>query len=84
LLSTSFPVYGSSVATPGGWGGPGAQDGVVPPMMKFDMGQAFTVFNLVANLAYTRWGEAFPIVEQAAKKSTAAFVDVRWAWLPRA
>jgi dipeptidase len=72
-----FPVYGSSTATPAGWGGAGAQDGVVPPMMTFNMKQAFTVFNLVANLAYTRWSEAFPIVEQQAKDSTASFLDVR-------
>ena len=70
-----FPVYGCSSAAPEGWAGAGAQDGVVPPMMTFDMGQAFTVFNLVANLAYTRWTDAYPTIEAAAVKSTAAFAE---------
>lgn len=35
--------------------------------------QAFTVFNLVANLAYTRWQDASPLVVSAAQSSTATF-----------
>jgi hypothetical protein len=35
--------------------------------------KAFTVFNLVANLAYTRWRDASPLVVSAAQASTATF-----------
>lgn len=31
-------------------------------MMKFDMGQAHHVFNLVANWAYSRWNVVYPVV----------------------
>jgi len=34
-----FPVYGCSTYAPRGWAGKGAQDGVTPPMMTFDMSQ---------------------------------------------
>lgn len=55
-----FPVYGSATRVSSAFGGAGAQDGVVPPMMTFDMGKAFPVFNLVANWAYSRWAVIYP------------------------
>jgi dipeptidase len=50
-----FPIYGCANEVPEAFGGEGAQDGVTPPVMTFDMKKAFSVFNLVANWAYSRW-----------------------------
>jgi len=57
-----FPVYGSAKQVPEGFAGAGAQDGVTPPLMTFDMQSAFSVFNLVANWAYSRWDLMYPVV----------------------
>lgn len=50
-----FPIYGSATRVPAAFAGKGAQDGVVAPMMEFDLQSAFYVFNLLANFAYNRW-----------------------------
>lgn len=55
-----FPVYGCVTRVPSSFGGQGPQDGVVPPMLTFDMAKAFPVFNLVANWAYSRWSSIYP------------------------
>ena len=55
-----FPIYGSATRVPQSFAGQGAQDGVTPPVMKFSMQNAFSVFNLVANWAYTRWNLIYP------------------------
>ncbi|CAE7843329.1 unnamed protein product, partial [Symbiodinium microadriaticum] len=57
-----FPVYGSVKRVPAAFAGAGAQDGVTPPLMTFDMQSAFSVFNLVANWAYSRWDLMYPDV----------------------
>jgi len=57
-----FPIYGSATEVPEGFAGKGAQDGVVPPLMTFDMNSAFYAFNLVANWAYSRWDIIYPDV----------------------
>lgn len=57
-----FPVYGSATRLPASFEGKGAQDGVVPPMMSFDLKQAFYVFNLAANWAYSRWSDIYPVM----------------------
>ena len=44
-----FPIYGSALNVPTSFAGKGPQDGVTPPVMKFNFNSAFTVFNLVAN-----------------------------------
>lgn len=36
-----FPAYGCATAAPEGWAGAGTQDGVLPPMMTFDMTQVY-------------------------------------------
>eukprot|EP00602_Paraphysomonas_sp_CaronLab_P009703 CAMPEP_0185024584 /NCGR_PEP_ID=MMETSP1103-20130426/7709_1 /TAXON_ID=36769 /ORGANISM="Paraphysomonas bandaiensis, Strain Caron Lab Isolate" /LENGTH=580 /DNA_ID=CAMNT_0027557599 /DNA_START=14 /DNA_END=1756 /DNA_ORIENTATION=+ len=57
-----FPVYGSATRVADAFAGAGAQDGVTPPLMKFDFQSAFSVFNLVANWAYSRWDLMYPDV----------------------
>jgi dipeptidase len=55
-----FPIYGSATEVPEGFAGKGAQDGVTPPVMQFNMDRAFDVFNLVANWVYSRWDLIYP------------------------
>ncbi len=55
-----FPIYGSANHAPKEYGGKGVQDGVISPMLKFDMKSAFYAFNVVANWAYTRWNLMYP------------------------
>ena len=59
-----FPVYGSATRVSPSFAGAGPQDGVVPPMMTFDMTKAFPVFNLVANWAYSRWSAMYPELKE--------------------
>lgn len=59
-----FPVYGSVTRVSTAFAGRGPQDGVIPPMLNFDMEKAFTVFNLVSNWAYSRWSVIYPEVKQ--------------------
>jgi dipeptidase len=56
------PVYGGATRVPSAFAGKGTQDGVTPPMLKFDMGTAFWAFNLVANWAYSNWDYIYPDV----------------------
>lgn len=60
--SPRVPVYASStkVATP--YAGKGTQDGVPAPMLELDLTKAFWVQNMVSNLAYWRWKDAYPIL----------------------
>jgi len=60
--SPRVPVYASSTMVPSPYAGKGTQDGVPGPMLKLDMKKAFWVQNMVANLAYWRWNDAYPIV----------------------
>jgi len=55
-----FPIYGSATRVPKGFAGKGAQDGVTTPLTVFDTTKAFTVFNLVANFAYSNWNLVSP------------------------
>lgn len=57
-----FPVYGSVKEVSPAFAGKGAQDGVITPILKFDFNSAFSVFNLVANWAYSRWNTIYPDV----------------------
>jgi hypothetical protein len=45
---------------PSAFAGKGTQDGVTPPMLKFDMGTAFWALSLVANWAYSNWHYIYP------------------------
>lgn len=62
--SPRFPVYGCSTAVSDAYYGKGTQDGVPAPLLKFDLGKAFWVQNMVSNLVYTRWSDAYPIVRE--------------------
>jgi len=60
--SPRVPVYASSTMVSPPYAGKGTQDGVPGPMLKLDMKKAFWVQNMVSNLAYWRWNDAYPIV----------------------
>lgn len=73
-----FPIYGSATRVPSSFGGQGPQDGVVPPMMQFDMNSAFYAFNLVSNWAYFRWNMIYPEVYDAIAAKEKSFFDEIW------
>lgn len=60
--SPRVPVYASSRAVSEPYAGKGTQDGVPGPMLKLDMKKAFWVQNMVSNLCYWRWKDAYPIL----------------------
>ncbi len=68
-----FPVYGSATKVAPAFAGQGAQDGVTPPMMSFDLNKAFHVFNLVANWAYSRWDLMYPEIHKTIVTREAAY-----------
>lgn len=68
------PVYSSATQLPKGFVGKGPQDGVVPPMMTFSWQNAFYVFNVVANFAYSRWDLISPELVKIITDKESAFV----------
>jgi dipeptidase len=60
--SPRVPVYASSTKIAHAYAGKGTQDGVTGPLMKLDMTKAFWVQNMVSNLCYWRWRDAYPFV----------------------
>eukprot|EP00934_Nitzschia_sp_Nitz4_P004232 Nitzschia sp. Nitz4//scaffold9_size221794//2765//4634//NITZ4_001310-RA/size221794-processed-gene-0.299-mRNA-1//-1//CDS//3329560893//4222//frame0 len=58
------PVYASSTRVADPYAGKGTQDGAPAPMMKLDMTKAFWVQNMVSNLVYWRWKDAYPILRE--------------------
>ena len=48
--SPRYPVYGCSTSVSPAYGGYGTQDGVVSPLLSFDLTKAFWVQNMVSNL----------------------------------
>ena len=58
------PVYSSSTAVSKAFAGLGAQDGVVEPILQFDVTKAFWVQNMVSNLCYSRWRDIYPVLRQ--------------------
>jgi dipeptidase len=58
------PVYASSTAIAAPYAGQGSQDGVLTPLLQFDLGKAFWVQNMVSNFAYFRWSDVYPMVRQ--------------------
>lgn len=60
--SPRFPVYGGSTAISNAYSGKGTQDGVPSPVLSFDMTKAFWIQNMVSNLAYSRWSDAYPLL----------------------
>jgi dipeptidase len=61
-MSPRVPVYGSSTRVSTPYAGKGSQDGVVEPVLKFDLKKAFWIQNMVANFVYPRFSEIYPIV----------------------
>ena len=59
-----FPIYGAARKLPASFAGKGPQDGVVQPMMNFDLKKAFYVFNLASNWAYQRWSDVYPVMHK--------------------
>jgi dipeptidase len=68
-----FPIHGGATQVPQAFAGASTQDGQVQPLLTFNMDQAFTVFNLVANFAYARWNVIFPDVSAEIKKHETEF-----------
>lgn len=62
--SPRFPVYGCSTAVSDAYAGKGTQDGVPSPLLKFDLSKAFWVQNMVSNLVYSRWSQAYPLLRE--------------------
>ena len=62
--SPRFPVYGCSTYVSEAYGGMGTQDGVPSSLLKFDLGHAFWVQNMVSNFVYSRWRDAYPVLQQ--------------------
>ena len=60
--SPRTPFYGSNKAISKHYAGKGSQDGVVTPILQFDIEKAFWVQNMVSNLCYSRWKDAYPVV----------------------
>jgi dipeptidase len=68
------PIYAAARELPKSFAGKGPQDGVVPPMMKFDIDSAFYVTNLVSNWAYSRWADIYPVVLERIEKYEESYV----------
>jgi dipeptidase len=62
--SPRVPVYACSTKVAEPYAGKGTQDGVPAPMMKLDLTKAFWVQNMVSNLVYWRWKDAYPIARK--------------------
>jgi len=58
------PVYASSTKIAEPYAGKGSQDGVVTPLMKFDLKKAFWVQNMLSNFCYYRYKDVYPIVRR--------------------
>ena len=69
------PIYGAATRVPPSFAGQGPQDGLVSPMMKYDDSHAFWAFNLVANWAYARWSDVYPVVLPRIEALEQAFAD---------
>jgi dipeptidase len=57
------PVYASSTRIAPPYQGQGSQDGVVTPLLTFDLDKAFWVQNMVSNFAYYRWMDVYPVLQ---------------------
>lgn len=62
--SPRVPVYAASTAVAPPYAGKGAQDGVMEPVLKFDLTKQFWVENMVSNLAYFRWRDIYPVLRR--------------------
>lgn len=69
------PVYGSTRRLSPAYYGRGPQDGVVQPLLQFDMSKAFWIQNMVSNFAYSRWSDIYPIVQRRMLSIHEGFAD---------
>jgi len=58
--SPRTPIYACSTEISPAYAGKGSQDGVVTPILQFDLKKAFVVQNMVSNFAYYRWRDVYP------------------------
>ncbi|KAL7555908.1 hypothetical protein ACA910_010856 [Epithemia clementina (nom. ined.)] len=56
------PIYSASTRIAKPYAGQGTQDGVLAPLLQFDLTKAFWVQNMVSNFAYSRWKDVYPQV----------------------
>jgi dipeptidase len=61
--SPRFPVYGCSRDVSSAYSGKGTQDGVVSPLLDFNMEKSFWIQNMVSNFVYSRWEDAYPFLQ---------------------
>jgi dipeptidase len=73
--SPRFPVYGCSTSVSDAYAGKGTQDGVPSPLLTFDVTKAFWVQNMVSNLVYSRWSQAYPLVREKLQTIHDSFQD---------
>jgi len=69
------PVYSSSKTISHAYGGHGAQDGVLTPLLKFDLTKAFWVQNMVSNFAYYRYNDVYPVLRRKIDAIERDFVE---------
>ena len=62
--SPRVPVYSASRMIAAPYAGAGSQDGVVSLLLQLDTNKAFWVQNMVSNMAYYRWKDAYPVVRR--------------------
>lgn len=74
--SPRVPIYGSSRRISKAYSGVGAQDGVMTPLLELDLTKAFWVQNMVANFAYSRWSDIYPILRSKIDTIHEAFIEV--------
>jgi dipeptidase len=58
-----IPVFPSATAVSKHYAGMGSQQGHRAPIMEFDMAKSFWIQNLVSNLAYYRWKDIYPLLQ---------------------
>ncbi|GKY99115.1 hypothetical protein MPSEU_000867000 [Mayamaea pseudoterrestris] len=68
------PIYASSRRVSQAYSGKGPQDGVISPLLQFDMSKAFWVQNMVSNFVYSRWSDAYPVLRQRLQQSVKDFM----------
>ena len=73
--SPRVPIYASSREIPQAYAGVGPQDGVQSTILQWDMSKAFWVQNMVANLAYFRWSDVYPILRDKIQQVHDTFKD---------
>eukprot|EP01013_Petalomonas_cantuscygni_P019234 TRINITY_DN3694_c0_g1_i1.p1 TRINITY_DN3694_c0_g1~~TRINITY_DN3694_c0_g1_i1.p1 ORF type:complete len:674 (-),score=150.88 TRINITY_DN3694_c0_g1_i1:359-2278(-) len=69
--SVYVPFFGNISAVPPAY----SNDTSTSPLMTYDPTQAFWIFNLVSNWAYTRWRDMYPIVAARRAQWHAQLVD---------